>query len=174
MALTREQKTQQIDELASSITEAKAIVFTEYRGLNMKDNQKLRVKLRESGIDYKVVKATLLNLALKKHKIEVPANVMDKPLAVAIGFEDEVAPAKLVNDSTKEIEPLKILGGLVNGVYCDANQIKQLALLPSREQLYGKLVGTLAAPMNGLVGVLSGNLRSLVAILSQYQAKQSQ
>lgn len=174
MALTREEKSQQIDQIISNIERSKAVIFTEYRGMNMKHNQILRVKLRESGIDFKVIKATLLTLALKKHNIEVPSNVLDKPLAVAFGYDDEVTPAKLVSASSKEIESLKILGGLVNGSYFDANQVKQLALLPGREQLYGKLVGTLAAPMTGLVGVLNGNLRGLVSVLSQYNAKQAE
>lgn len=171
MALTRDEKTQQIDQISENIEKSKAIIFTEYRGMDMKSNQALRIKLRESGIDFKVIKATLLSLALAKHNIKVPQEVLNKPLAVAFGYDDEVMPAKLVADSTKEIEPLKILGGLVNRDYFDEGQIKKLSALPSREQLYGKLVGTISAPSYGLVGVLNGNLRGLVSVLSQYNAK---
>ena len=174
MALTREEKSQQIEQIVSNIERSKAVIFTEYRGMNMKHNQNLRVKLRESGIDFKVIKATLLTLALKQHNIEVPADVLDKPLAVAFGYDDEVAPAKLIASSTKEIESLKILGGLVNREYFNAGQINQLSLLPSRDQLYGKLVGTISGPMYGLVGVLNGNLRGLVSVLSQYNAKRAE
>lgn len=172
MALTREEKTQQIESLVENIDKSKAVIFTEYRGINMKDNQILRVKLRESGIDFKVIKATLLAIALKNKKINVPDDIMNKPLAIAFGYEDEVMPAKLVASSTKQIESLKILGGLINKEFFDASQIAKLAILPGREELYGKLVGTISGPMNGLVGVLNGNLRGLVSVLSQYQAKQ--
>ncbi len=174
MALTRAQKTRQIDNLLEGIDKSKSIVFTEYRGINMKDNQSLRVKLRESGIDYKVLKTTLFKIALKKSKIDVPQEILDKPLAAAIGYNDEVAPAKILSAEAKEIESLKVLGGLIGKSYFDANAIKQLAMLPGREELYGKLAGTIAAPMSGLVGVLNGNLRGLVSVLSQYQAKKSE
>ncbi|MDO8513189.1 MAG: 50S ribosomal protein L10 [bacterium] len=170
MALTRDEKTQQIEKIGENINQSKAVVFAEYRGINMKDNQNLRSILRQSGIDFKVIKATLLKLALKKQKIEVPAEIMDKPLAVAFGYDDEVMPAKLIAESAKKIESLKIMGGLINHDYFDATRVKQLAMLPSREQLNGKLVGTLSGPMYGLVGVLNGNLRGLVSVLSQYQA----
>jgi large subunit ribosomal protein L10 len=171
MALTRDEKTEQINQLTDTLDRAKSVIFSEYHGMTMKDSYNLRTKLREAGIDYKVIKTTLLTISLKKKNIQVPQEVLDKPLAVAFGFEDEVTPAKLIVSSAKELEPLKVLGGIVEGKFADASQVKQLALLPGREELYAKLVGSLASPMSGLVNVLQGNIKGLVSVLKQHQEK---
>ena len=168
MLLNRSEKEQLVSEMTKKVQEAKTVVLVNYQGLKVKEIHNLKKKLLEVGIRFQIVKNTLLKIVLKQEGIEVPAETLDQPVAAIWGLEDEVTPAKSTVSFTKEAEKLQIVGGIVNGVYADANMIKQLAALPGREELYAKLVGTLNAPLTGLVNVLQGNLRSLVYILSQY------
>lgn len=171
MALTRDEKNQLVESVAADLEKCRAVIFTEYHGITMKDTQNMRKKLRGGNVTFKVIKTTLLNLAMKKAKLSVPSEVLNKPLAIAIGMDDEVVSAKLINDSAKEIEALKVVGGIIDGQYVDGDVIKRLALLPGRDELLGRVVGTLAAPMNGLMSVLQGNIRALMVILQQRQAQ---
>lgn len=173
MVMTREEKTQLIDELSERFKHTRGVVFTDYRGITMKDSQDLRSKLREAGIDYKVIKTSLLRIVLERAKLSVPDEVLAKPLAIAMSDEDEVTPAKLTVSAAKELEPLQILGGMVNNQFVDELTIKRLAALPGREELYAKVVGSMASPLTSMVGVLQGNIRGLVSVLSQRQAKLS-
>lgn len=171
MALTRDEKSQLIKDVTSELENCKAVIFSEYRGMTMKNTQEMRKGLRVGNIGYKVIKTTLLSIAMKNAKLAVPEEILKKPIAIAIGLEDEVQLSKLMSESAKKIESLKILGGIIDGKYVDTEVIKKLATLPSREELLGKLVGTIAAPLSGLVGVLQGNIRGLVVVLKQRQVK---
>lgn len=168
MLLNRTEKEQLVAEMAEKIQTAKTVVLVNYQGLKVKEIHNLKKKLLEVGIHFQIVKNSLFKIVLKKQGIEIPAEILDQPVAVVWGQEDEVTPAKSTVSFTKEAEKLQIIGGIVNNQFADANTIKQLAALPGREELYAKLVGTLNAPLVGLVNVLQGNLRSLVSILDQY------
>lgn len=173
MTLTKDQKKNLVDGLNDSISRAKSIVFTAYQGLKVNKMQELRKKLREQGIDLKVTKNTLLAIALKNNKLEVEDAILSKPLAIISGYKDEIEPCKIVNIFTKENENLKILGGIVDNKFVDAAKIKALATMPSREELYAKVVGSCAAPISGFVNVLAGNLRGLVQVIKLYSNKKS-
>jgi len=169
MKLTRAEKEQLVSEMIDGLNKAKTVVIVNYQGLKVKEIWDLKKKLRGPGIGFQIIKNTLFKIALKKDKIDVSDSLLDQPIALVWGLEDEVIPAKLTVEFGKTAEKLKIIGGIVNGIYEDENKIKQLASLPGREELYAKLVGTLNAPMFRLVNALQGNLRSLVYILKQYQ-----
>jgi len=173
MAITRQQKEEIIAQTAERLESKKMAVLTDFRGLSAEDATALRKKLGENEIDYKVIKISLLSLASKKLNLGLPIEEFkNHPLAIAFG-QDEVATAKIVRQFSKEHEALKIIGGILEKVYIPASQIETLALLPSREELYAKVVGSLAAPLSGMVNVLQGNLRNLVYILSAYQKQRS-
>lgn len=169
MLLTRQEKEQLVRGMTESLKSAKTVIFVNYQGLKVKEIQDLKKNLREQGIGFQITKNTLLKIALKNQSIEVPAEVLDQPVAAVWGIIDEVVPAKTTVSFAKTAEKLEIVGGIVNGQFADPGLIKQLAALPSREELLAKLVGTLNAPMYRLVNSLQGNLRSLVYILSEYQ-----
>lgn len=169
MLLTREKKEQLVSDMTDRLEVSKTAVLVNFQGLKVKEVQELKKKLREQGIGFQILKNTLLKIALKKKNLTISEDLLNQPLAIVWGAEDEVAPAKLAYEFSKTAENLKILGGIVNLSFADETKIKQLALLPSREELYAKLVGTLNAPMFRLVNALQGNLRSLVYILDQYQ-----
>lgn len=168
MKLTREQKEQLVKEINDGLKNAKTVVLVNYQGLKVKEIWDLKKRLRAEGIGFQITKNTLFKIALKKENIDIEENLLDQPVALVWGLQDEVTPAKLTVEFKKTAENLKIIGGIVNGMYADENAIKQLAALPSRDELYAKLVGTLNAPMSRLVNVLQGNLRGLVYILDQY------
>jgi large subunit ribosomal protein L10 len=155
--------------MTEKLVNAKTVVLVNYQGLKVKDIHNLKRKLFDAGIKFQIVKNTLLKIVLKNNNIEFDAALLDQPVAAVWGIEDEITPAKETVSFTKVAEKLQIIGGVVNGKFVEAGMIKQLAALPSREELLAKLVGTLNAPMSRLVNVLQGNLRSLVYILSQYQ-----
>jgi large subunit ribosomal protein L10 len=124
--------------------------------------------LREKGVQFNVTKNTLLKIALKKHGIEVSESILKKPLAVAFAMEDEVAPAREIALFAKKSEAIEILGGILEKKYIDEAMIRKLAALPSREELYGRVVGTIAAPLSGMINVLAGNIRGLINVLNAY------
>lgn len=172
MAKTKAQKESQLSELRSLVG-GKAVVFTAYRGVTVKDLEALRQALRAIGGTYRVTKNSLLRKALAERGIDVPVEILDVQLGVAVSASNEVEPNRVVVEFQKTHETLGILGAIVDGTFVDVAGVKALAALPSREQLYGQLVGTIAAPLTGLVNVLAGNLRGLVTVLKQYQEKQA-
>jgi large subunit ribosomal protein L10 len=173
MVLTKDQKKNLIDGIQDRVVKSKTLVFTNYQGLKVKDLNILRKKLKEKGIEYKVIKNTLARLVFKNNDLKIEDTILDKPAAVAFGYKDEVEPSKIIHEFAKTNNKLEILGGIVNGEFMDVAAIKALALLPSREELYAKVVGSIAAPISGFVNVMSGNLRGLVSVLKQYQEKKA-
>lgn len=172
MAKTKAQKEGAFGELLEKLEQMKSAVIVSFSGLKVKDAQKLREKSWASGVDYAVVKKTLLGIALKKAGLaEVDAKSLTGNVAMAFGLEDETSAPKLIAEFAKENEAMKILGGLLGKQYIDAAGVKSLASLPSKQALLGKMVGTIAAPMSGMLNVLQGNIRGLMQVLSAISKK---
>jgi len=168
---TKEQKKSIIDTLAERLKNSKAIVFSDYKGLMVKDMMALRKELNKEGADLKVAKKTLINLAFKKAGIEFDTRKMEGQLAVATSENDEVVAAKIIAAVSKNNENLKILGGFLGDKEVSADEVKALAKLPSKEELLAKLVGTINAPVSGFVNVLAGNIRGFVQVLKAISEK---
>lgn len=168
---TREQKKNIVKDLADKFKKAKAVVFSDFKGLAVKDMTSLRRELRQEGISFDVVKKTLINVALKDAGIEADVKKLEGQIAVAVSGKDEVAAAKIIAKASKVNENLKIAGGFLGTKELSVEEIKALAKLPSKEELLGKLVGTLNAPVSGFVNVLAGNLRGLVTALKAISEK---
>ncbi len=167
MAITRQKKEELVASLVSKLKSAKSVVFTDYRGLTVEELDEVRNKLRAEGVELKVVKNTLFQIASKEAGIELSKDAThNHPFAVAFGMEDEVAPAKIAFEYSKKNDKFAIVGGVLEGKEISDIMVKSLASLPSREQLLGQLVGTIAAPMSGMVNVLAGNIRGLVNVLN--------
>ncbi len=165
--LTRNQKHELVKELAEKIKGAKSAVFVDFKGLKVKDATELKKSLRAAGVEYMVVRKTLIDIALKNAGIE-GANIakMDGQIALSLSNTDEVSGAKIIDTFAKTNENVKMLGGVLGTQLMDAAEVKALAKIPSKEQLLGQLVGTLNAPISGFVNVLAGNLRGLVQVLN--------
>ena len=169
MAKTKEQKTKMLDELKNIVSDAKATIFVQYDGTPVASMKDVRHALKEGKSNMRVAKNTLLKIAMDEKKLKVDDEILTKPIAIAFDLNDEVNPAKIVFEKTKEVETLKILGGIINGEVVDASQIEALAKMPSRDELYARLVGTINAPRSGFVNVLAGNLRGLINVLNAHK-----
>lgn len=166
MSITRQQKEEIIKSLSDKFSKAKSIVFLGFQGLTVKEDKELRSKLRSENIDYKVARKTLIRKSLKEINIEGVDDIsLEGPVGAAIGYEDEIAPARLANEFAKTNKKLQLLGGFISNKYANAKEIKALALLPGKDQLRARLVGTINAPISGFVNVLAGNIRGLVTVL---------
>ncbi len=164
--LTREQKKEIVNKLTQEIKEAKSIVFSNYRGLNVTDMTILKKQLKEKKSNLRVIKKSLVNIALKSAGIEgLDVKKMKGQLAISSSLEDEVVVAKILNDFAKNNKNLKILGGLLGSNIMTDKEVKDLAKLPSKEELIAKVVGSIKAPLSGLVNVFQGNQRNLVYAL---------
>lgn len=171
MPANLESKIQLVSELAEKLGDAKSIVIVDYRGLNVEELNNLRKQTRESEIEYKVYKNTMVRRALEKAAIEGLTDYFEGPTAIAISIVDEVAPAKVLNDFAKEHKNLEIKAGYVDGKPLDVAGVKSLAALPSKEVLVAQALGGLNAPISGFVGVLNGTIRALAIALGQIAEK---
>jgi large subunit ribosomal protein L10 len=168
MAKTRQQKEQAVKELAEKLSQAKAAVITAQRGLTVSGAQDLRRKCREENVEYFVTKKTLLQIALKEAGIDsIDMSAYDGIVGVAIGFDDEVAPARITHTFAKDFDVLQLHAGVLEGAAVGAEKVQQLASLPSKEELLAKFVGSMNAPVSGFVGVLSNTMSGFVRVLDQ-------
>lgn len=144
-----------IDEIKGYVGDAKGAVLVDYRGLTVEQDVRLRRALREAGVVYKVYKNTMLHLAFEGTDYDQLDKHLEGPTAVAFGIDDETAPARILNNFAKEAEALEFKGAVVGGTYYDVDGIKELAKIPSRDELISKLLGSLQSPITNLARVLN-------------------
>ena len=172
MALKKEQKQAIIKDFEDKIGRAKAIVFTKFFGVKANDINGLRRMFKAQNSEYVVTKKTLMERAFAQSAITgVQTDDLAGEVATVFGYEDEVAPAKIMSDFIKTHQNVEVLGGVLEGKFIPAQQVRALASLPSKLELYAKVVGSLQAPLSGLVRVLAGNLTGLVRVLKAIEAK---
>ncbi len=169
MALTKEQKKKTIEDLKKNLDKKKSIVFIDFSKIKSKDIFALRKKLKAANCVLKVAKKTLLGIAFGKESPlwnKAKENIFGQ-LAVVFGFKDEIAPAKIIGQFSKENENIKILGGIFENKFIDKKEVIVLSNIPPREELLARLTGSIASPLSGLVNVLQGNIRGLINVLSK-------
>jgi large subunit ribosomal protein L10 len=147
-------KKETIDELHEKFARAKAAVITGYSGINVEQITELRSKLRKSQVEYRVVKNTLARRAVEGTSLEPLKDHFVGPVGIALGFDDVIAPAKVLFEFNKKQEKLQLKIGVLDGKLLQQADIKALATLPSLNVLRGKIVGLLQAPASRIVGVL--------------------
>ena len=140
-------KAELVDVYAQKMTEAASIVVADSRGLSVDQDTQLRKQLREAGVEFKVVKNSVLRRAAEKAGLEGLSEAFSGPSAVAFSNEDVIAPAKILNDFSKNAEALEIKGGAIEGAVASKEEIVALATLPSREGLLSMLLSVLQAPV---------------------------
>jgi len=154
---------------------SKSVVFANYQGMTMKEIEEMRQKLEEKGAKYSVAKKTLIRMAAKDlGYTEIPKDVMAGPIGVAYSMEDEVVAAKIINDTAKKNKNLKLMGALMDGKVLSIAETKQLALLPSKEELLAKFVYLVKYPIQGFHGVLHGTIAGFVRALKAIADKGEQ
>jgi large subunit ribosomal protein L10 len=163
--LTKTQKKKVIEDLADKIKRQHSLVFTDISGVNVSEIQKLRRGLRQAGIEYRVAKKTLINLALKQVKQETDISQLVGSLGLAFSYDDPISPAKIIFKFAKEHKNLKVLGGIMENRFLTFEEVKALSVIPTREELLAKLVWSIKGPIPGFINVLAGNIRNLIGVL---------
>ena len=143
-----------VEEIAELLDGAQSAVIVDYRGLTVEEDTKLRKELREAGVTYKVYKNTMINFAIKGTDFETLAPHLEGPTAIAVSKTDATAPARILYNFAKTAEALELKAGVVEGVYYDAEQIKGIAAIPSREELLSKLLGSIQSPITNFARVI--------------------
>jgi len=168
---TKEQKAQVATEVAAKLRRAKTTVLADYRGLNVAKDTKLRQKLRQGGVEYRVIKNTITSRAAREAGIEGLDPYLTGPIAIAFDFDDYTRAAKILADFSRENKELEIKGGIFEGRVISADKVKELANLPPRELLLAQVAGQFRAPLAGLVSVLAGPLRKFAYAVDALRQK---
>lgn len=163
--MARPEKVAVVTEIKEKLSRSQGTILTDYRGLNVAQATELRKRLREAGVEYKVVKNTLTILAAREGGFEDIVSLLTGPTAIAFGYDDPVAPAKVISQFAKENQDLEIKGGLLDGKMLDVEGVKALAELPSRDEMLAQVARAFQAPISGLVNVLQGTIRNFVYVL---------
>ena len=170
---TKAFKQEKIEAMKENFAKAKVAVVTEYRGLSVEEITKLRRALQKENSDYMVTKNTLAKVASKGTQFEVLEEVLKGPVAIAFGFADEVAPAKVLKKFIKEAKKGQIIAAAMDGKLLNAKETEVLADLPSKEELYAKMLGCINSPATGIAGAVNAVMSGLVRAMDQV-AKQKQ
>ena len=144
-----------VEEISANIKDAQSVVLVDYRGLTVEQDTQLRKNLREAGVSYKVYKNTMMNFAFKGTDFEGLAPYLNGPSAMAYSNEDATAPARVLAEFAKKAPKLEIKAGVVEGTVYDAAGMAQIADIPSREVLLGRLLGSMQSPIANLARVLN-------------------
>ena len=164
--MLKEKKGQMIDELASRLSRCTIAVATDYRGLTAKEMVQLRRRLTESGIEYRVIKNTLTRFAAEKAGKNQLGTLLTGPVAIAFGYDDVIKPARVLREHIRSVgSVLQIKGGILGDRLLTAEDVANLAILPSKDVLLARLVGQLNAPLQALHNVLSAPLRGLLNVM---------
>ena len=143
-----------VQEISENVKDAQSVVVVDYRGLTVAEDTELRKQLREAGVTYKVYKNTLMNFAFKGTDFESLAPVLEGPSAIAISSADATAPARILAKFAKTAPALEMKAGVVEGTFYDAEGIKAIAAVPSREELLSKFLGSIQSPITNFARVL--------------------
>lgn len=172
MAISKEKKKEVVAELQDLFANAKSIVFSDYKGINVKDFGTLRGKLRENEVTFKVAKKTLIKIAAEKAGFkDLPDEVLEGQVGTAFSMGDEVAAAKTLYEFSKDNDSISLLGAIMEGENLSKEETLHLAQIPGREELLSKMVGSLQSPISGFHGALSSLLRNFVGVVGAYKDK---
>jgi ribosomal protein L10 len=172
--LNKTEKEQVIKDLRDDFQRAKAVIFTDYRGMTVGELSELRRLLREGNFEYKVVKNTLARIASEGTSVSLGKDSFRGPVGIAISYDDPVMTVKKVLDYSKKNEKLKVGVGLVEGSLCAADELKAVAALPSRNVLLSMLAGGFKSPLSKLASGLNATLSKFVYVLEAIKDKKSQ
>ena len=149
-----ENKKAMVEKLAERLKGAQAGVLADYRGLTVQEDTELRRKLREAGVEYTVLKNSIIRFAVKEVGLDGLNDVLEGPTAIATSDSDVVSPAKVLCDFANQNDLLEIKGGFVDGEVISIDEVKKYASIPSKEVLISKMMGSLQSPISALARTL--------------------
>ncbi len=170
------QKQEILRNLSEKFKKSKSVVFAGFNALTVKDNEKLRDALRNENSEYYVAKKTLMNIAFKDQIDELNVRSLDGKLAAIFSYEDEVAGAKVLGNFRKDKDKearVFFLGGILENKLLSKSEVEAVSMLPSKLELYSRLVGTMNAPISGFVNALAGNIKNLMYVLKAIEEKKA-
>ena len=170
---TKAFKSEKISQIREKIEKAKVAIVTDYKGLSVEEITKLRRLIQKEDGDYMVTKNTLAKLAVKGTDYEVLTDAFTGPVAIAFGFEDQVAPAKALSKFIKESKKGEILAAAMDGQLLSANEAKALANIPSKQEIYAKMLGCINSPASGIANSVNAVMSSLTRAVAAVRDKKS-
>ena len=172
--MERSQKVKFIKDMKGRLEKAKATFLVDYKGLNVEAMNRLRKNLRKVEVEFQVVKNRLLKLAAQSTDTAQLEEFMRGPSAIALSYDDPVAPAKALVEFSKEFEQLEIKAGQISGKVMELEAIKRLAELPSRDVLLAQALSAMQAVPTGFVRVLNGIILQLLYALKAIEQKKAE
>ena len=146
-----ESKKTVVAQIKEKFEKAQTVVLVDYRGLTVAEDTELRAQLRAAGVEYQVLKNTMINLATKDMGFDGMTKYLEGPTAVAFGMTDMIAPAKILSEFSKAKKKMAIKCGVCDGAFLDANGVQALANLPSKEVLIAKIMGSMMSSVSKFV-----------------------
>ena len=171
--LNRTEKAQVVSELQKKFERAKGIVFTDYRGLNVEETTGLRDSLRDSALEYRVVKNSLARIAAEGTPVDQAKDILAGPIGIAVGYDDPVLVVKKVLEFNKSNDKLEIKGGVVEGSVFSFNDLKSISMLPPKEVQLSMLAGAMKAPTTKLAGLLSATVTKFAYAMEALKDKKN-
>ena len=162
---------QKVKELSDCFSKAKAIYFTEYHGLDVQNITRLRKLFFEADVDYKVAKNTLIKLAIDDNAIPNIESVLKGSTAIAISYDEPIAPAKVIKEFTKDNDLPNVKGIILDGEFIPGEEFKKLADLPSKDELLSQLAAMLHSPLQKLASMLNSPLQNFASVLKSLKEK---
>jgi len=171
---TKAFKEDKVSLMKEKVDKAQVAIVTEYKGYTVEEITKLRRSLQKEDGDYMVTKNTLAKIAIKGTPYEVLADSLKGPIAIAFGFGDQVAPAKALSNFIKDTKKGELIAAALDGKLLSAAEARALANLPSKAEIYAKMLGCINSPATGIVGGINGVMSALVrAVAAVRDTKQA-
>ncbi len=171
--MNRKEKEQNVADLKEKFSSAKSVIFTNYKGLTVEEVSQLRKQLRESEIEYRVIKNTLAKIASEGTSLEIARDEFSGPLGLAIGYDDPLIASKRLLDFAKGNEKLQVLSGLIEGQFFPHDNLKLIAKLPPRDTLFSMFAGALSQPLQRMALNLHATVSRFVHALHALKEKKS-
>ena len=171
MAISRKKKEELVAQYADDLARSSGVFFTDYRGLTVAQLEKLRAKIRDAGGSYSVVKNTLASRVLKDAGLSISEEILVGPLAVSFAFGEVPPLAKVLIEVAKETDILQVKGGILDGQFLNAAEVKAVADLPPREVVLAQLLGLIQQPGSSMATVVNAVGTKLAATVKAYADK---
>lgn len=172
--MKRSEKEQIVAEVAETVARASALYFTDFTGLTVEQATELRRELRKAGVEYRVVKNTLIRKALEQ--VSGYDRVFDRlvgPTGIAFAFDDAVVPARVIEKFSKKHDKLSLKVAVLEKQVYDGSKLKELAQLPSKKDMMASILGSIQAPLAGVPTVINAVMRDLVSVIDQLAQKKA-